>query len=149
MGLFQFGSFIPRGGTILPLNTQVPSRSGPAHKIPSISLKDFLVSITKRSCAPSEVNNQVKHDILVPVRVTLSIHALGNGVGSKFCLLTILKFNNIPSGVKYGVFIGATDDIFIIVTRTLQQPTSCQALTTRQLKSRSNTIVRSLWCSRG
>ena len=107
-----------------------------AHKRPYISLKDFLVRITKRSCAPPEVNNRVKHDILVPVRVALSIHALGNVVGNKFCLLNILKFNNIPSGVKNGVFVGVTDDIVIIVRRMLQHPTLCQALITWQLKLR-------------
>ena len=92
------------------------------HKRPSISLKDFLVSITKRSCAPHEVNNRVKNDILVPIRVPLSIHALSDGVGSKFCLVVIFKFKNIPSGVKNGVFIGATDEIVITVTLTLQHP---------------------------
>ena len=107
-----------------------------------------MVSITKCSCAPSEINNRVKHDILVPVRVTLSIHALYNGVRRKLCLLAILKFINIPSGIKYGVLIGANNYIVIIVTRTLQHFTSCQALTTRQLKSRDNVVVRSLWCFR-
>ena len=68
------------------------------------------------------------------------MHDLGNGVGSKFCLFTILEFNNInsgskffllnilkfknmPSGVKNGVLVGATDDIVITVTRKLHQPT--------------------------
>ena len=103
----------------------MPSSGGLAHKRPSTRLKEFLVSITKHGCDPPEVNNRVKHDILVPVRVTLSIYALGNGVSSKFCLLAIIKCSNIPSGVKNGVFVGVTDDIVIIVTRALQHPTSC------------------------
>ena len=75
------------------------------------------------------VSDQIKQDILVPVRVTLSVHTLSNDVSVKLCLISIPKFNNIISGIKDRdiIKIGETEMLFVALcgpdfTWTLDEP---------------------------
>ncbi len=61
------------------------------------------------------VSDQIKQDILIPNRVTLSIHTLSNEDRGKLCLISILKFNNILTGIKDRVIIGAPNGVAIVI----------------------------------
>ncbi len=55
------------------------------------------------------VNDGVKENKLVPVRVTLRIHCLSNQICIEYGLITIVECEHVLTCVKDGVGIGQSD----------------------------------------
>jgi hypothetical protein len=61
------------------------------------------------------VNNRVKENILVPVRVTLCIHCLSNQVCAHHSLITIVECKCVFTSVKDGVGISQSNGVTVFV----------------------------------
>ena len=62
------------------------------------------------------VNDGVKENILVPIRVTLHIHCLSNQVCIEYGLITIVKCERVLTCVKDGVGIGQSNGVTVFIT---------------------------------
>ena len=102
-----------------------------------------MVSRAKGVGAPAEINERVKHDILVYVRVALSIHTLGDYIGRQFSLLAVFKFNNVLAGVKNGFLVGAANNIAVVIPRKLEYAPARFTPRARELYCDANVGVRS------
>ncbi len=61
------------------------------------------------------VNNRVKENVLVPVRVTLRIHCLSNQVCAHHSLITIIECKGELTRVKDGVGISLSDGVSVFI----------------------------------
>ncbi len=61
------------------------------------------------------VNNKVKENVLVPIRVTLRIHCLSNQVRAHHSLITIVQCKLVLMRVKDGVGISQSDRVTVFI----------------------------------
>ncbi len=61
------------------------------------------------------VNNGVKENVLVPVRVTLHIHCLSNQVCAHHSLITIIECKCVLTRVKDGIGTSQSDGVTVFI----------------------------------
>jgi hypothetical protein len=61
------------------------------------------------------VNDGVKDNILVPVRITLHLHCLSNQVCIEYGLITIVKCERVLTCVEDGVGVGQSNGVTIFI----------------------------------
>ncbi len=113
--ILEVSMVLPGCGTILPLAAYLPTNGSAFHVCPSIRSNNFLVRRSNRSVMSSMVNDGVKENILVPVRVTLHIHCLSNQVCIEYGLITIIECERVLTCVKDGVGVGQSDGVIVVI----------------------------------
>jgi hypothetical protein len=73
------------------------------------------------------VNDGVKENILVPVRVTLRIHCLSNQVRIEYGLITIVKCERVLTCVKDGLGVGQSDGVSVFIPLLGSVAALCQS----------------------
>jgi hypothetical protein len=100
--ILEIRKVLPGCGTILPLAAYLPTNGSAFHVCPSVWSNNFLIRRSNRSVKLSMVNDGVKENILVPVRVTLRIHCLSNQVCIEYGLITIVECEGVLTCVEAG-----------------------------------------------
>ncbi len=109
--ILEVSKILPGCGTILPFAAYLPTNGTAFHVCPSVWSNNFLVRRSNRSVKSSMVNDGVKENILVPVRVTLRMYCLHNQVCIEYGLITIVKCEHVLMCVEDGVGIGQSDGV--------------------------------------
>jgi hypothetical protein len=113
--LLEVSKVLPGYGTILPLAAYLPTNGTAFYVCSSVWSNSFLVRRSNHSVKSSMVNDGVKENILVPVRVALCIHCLSNQVCIQYGLITIVKCERVLMCVEDGVGIGQSDGVTVFI----------------------------------
>ncbi len=113
--LLEVSKVHPGCGTILPLAAYLPTNGTAFHVGPSVWSGNFLVRRSNCSVKSSMVNDGVKENILVPIRVALRIHCLSNQVRIQCGLITIVECERVLTCVQDGVGVSQSDGVTIFI----------------------------------
>ncbi len=91
------------------------------------------------------VNDGVKENILVPVRVALRIHCLSNQVCIEYGLITIVECERVITCVKDGVGISQSDGVTIFIPFPGGDAALCQSFPSWDRNLCIEVVVPHLW----
>jgi hypothetical protein len=143
--LLEVSKVLPGCGTILPLAAYLPTNGTVFHVGPSIWSDNFLVRRSNRSVKSSMVNDGVKENILVPVRVALRIHCLSNQFCIEYGLITIIKCERVLTCVVDGVGISQSDGVTVFIPFPGGDTALCQSSPSRDRNLCAEVVVPNLW----